>query len=182
MGIKHAVDPDNNYAVSGGGVFVELHPQDEAAADAPQAGLDGDERHDESPKPSGPFVQVLPDARHEPFSGGWYNEGQENEAEHSSDADDEPVEEIDFEAPDRPRRLRENGVHMASADGRAEVEEEMSAETDEEAVNASHIAEAAPPALPSSAVGGEDEGDADWINEMCKPPSERRRIFAINTR
>jgi hypothetical protein len=70
---------------------------------------------------------------------------------------------------------------MASADGRAEVEEEMSAEADEEAVNASHTAEAALPALPASAVGGEDESDADWINEMCESPSERRRRYLQST-
>ena len=33
-----------------------------------------------------PFIQALPDARQEPFSGVWYNEGQESEAEHSSNA------------------------------------------------------------------------------------------------
>jgi hypothetical protein len=182
VGIKHAVDPDNNYAVSGGGVFVELHPQYEATADALHT-LAWTEMRDMMNLQNHlePFVQALPDARQDPFSGVWYNEGQDSEAEHSSDAEDEPVEEIDFEAPDRPRRLRENGVHMASADGRAEVEEEMSAEADEEAVNASHTAEAALPALHASAVGGEDESDADWINEMCESPSERRRRYLQST-
>eukprot|EP00435_Cladocopium_sp_Y103_P025443 s995_g6.t1 len=126
-----------------------------------------------------PFVNVLPDARSEPFSGIWCAREGDEEEQQESDAEvsvasnhevDGAVERLadNMEALDReatPRRRRtflHNGIHEASHGDDAEILEDEA----EDEVIAEH--------RPEPTNGGTDE---DFEEEEEETTSERRRRY-----
>eukprot|EP00435_Cladocopium_sp_Y103_P001478 s1753_g1.t1 len=132
-----------------------------------------------------PFVEMLPTARREPFSGVWYTEDREEEDEASdisvADADvareeaeriSDALETLDREATPRPRRTTlANGTHGASA------ADDEDGTFEEEGESEECRAEGATPDVPTTTEGaaillaalpggdGADDDDDAWIDD-----------------